>query len=793
MACEVGSASDFERALAASERKSERAWLRGLVVGDAGGNWLASSARLGHSSTGRLQFGWIRHLRTRHLRNVSSQDVRSFAARQQRSLGWAPKEHARLAVRLFCGVAGAATGLAALGILTVAVPAYFRYPPEFWLERLQARKLSPIFDRNGTLVGSVDTQNRMPRDLAAEVGYVPLQNSSPLPTFERALLHLEDRHFFDGGLLRVCGIDVRSLTRPFLSLGRAGGSGLTQQLAKNLLYPEWNDMRGANLAERAYRWTAQLGAACALHRALSRDGGPRRILTAYTSYAPMWQGFGVLRGLEASANVVFGVAPEQLTDAQQLVSAASVKLPLRVAEPESARFACRSLYPRLQNPAFDATAALRFPGRADQCRILRRARFVAPFVLSDSRLVAANAELSEMERAGIAPVNDFEPISSKKLINLSERTRALMPAASMEQIQRESELAGALPGEPLTITSSAEQQVAFAGAMKEALARIEASASGRRELCMRLKVGEPAPRLTCGGNTSPELVANVLAVKVKLSTGAVVTQFASRASLFDEDVSIGSLSKWIVLTAAIDAGYTAEALLCPKRAWDGSRALTRVTEPRTGFASCSNGRHLISLEQATARSDNLAFYQLAQELGPTRLTAAATALGMDRLLGETRVAYDMAFGTHGASPRELLAAAQALFGVAYSRSVHGVAPRILINRSETHSRLATLLKSPEQHLALRRLLEAPVRAGTLEYTKQRVDAGKTGSTQSRAVDPTGRPYAHGKFSVTYQAARNEINLLMIASPTPTRPLARHTVSGKQFDPALATLIASSEE
>lgn len=702
----------------------------------------------------------------------------------------------RMIGRALIGGLLASTAVAATATV-LALKGYVEHPSSFWQQRLSDRMHSPIFDVDHTLIGSVDTQGKLSTDQAANLAYIPLQGAVP-STFERGLLALENKYFYDETVRNVCGIDLLSLLRPIATFGRAGGSGISQQLTKELKQPDWGNE--GNVATKAYRWAQQLGASCSLYRSLTATGGKSRIVHAYASYAPMWQGNGVLRGLAAASNVVFGVRPDELSNAQQLILAAAVKEPLRVAPIDAAKVDCASVYPRIGNLQFDAATANANRARANQCRVLYRAISMANQVLADQKLSQTLEELRAYQRDGIQPVNPFEPISAKKLVNLSTRTRAAMPSGLLAEIRREAE-ESTLPGEPLIVALDAVKQHEFAQAMNLSLIEIQSSAKARSLLCLPL-VAAPTRMKSlrrCGIDSEKNVHADVLAIKADVATGGVKAMYASSPLILDSTQSIGSLAKWIVLVAALSEGYRADTLVCPRSAFDGARALVRVQSPVQGYANCENGKHAISFDQATARSDNLAYYDIAKRLGNVKLAAAAAALGFDELDDSINWAYELSFGTFGTRPRNLVTAAQALLSVAFEVRTIGAAPRVLTNvqakGNESIQPLLVLLPTALHRQELRKLLKAPVdfERGTLGFVRGEIDAGKTGSTQSAVLDPTGRKYAHGKWSITYQAATGDINLLMIASPLPSVPLAHHSIGGTVLAPALRTLLFANQE
>ena len=153
----------------------------------------------------------------------------------------------------------------------------------------------------------------------------------------------------------------------------------------------------------------------------------------------MWQGNGVLRGIEATARVVYDKRPQDLTKAEQLTLAAAVKEPLRVMPPGANKSTAPACTRRANNPEFEPDTADAQRERANQCRVLHRAISMANLTLSGDDLAAALSELRAYQRDGIIPVNPFEPISTKKLVNLSSRTRAALPDGLIAQIKHEAE------------------------------------------------------------------------------------------------------------------------------------------------------------------------------------------------------------------------------------------------------------------------------------------------------------------------------------------------------------------
>lgn len=140
---------------------------------------------------------------------------------------------------------------------------------------------------------------------------VPLDRISPY--LRRAVVEAEDARFYDHW-----GFDWQAMREALFKNARrgriaAGGSTLTQQLAKNLfLSPDKNFLRKAQEAVLAFR----------LELALDKD----RILELYLNVAEWGQG---VFGAEEAARRYFGVSASALTARQAALLAAMLPSPLR--------------------------------------------------------------------------------------------------------------------------------------------------------------------------------------------------------------------------------------------------------------------------------------------------------------------------------------------------------------------------------------------------------------------------------------------------------------------------------
>lgn len=180
-----------------------------------------------------------------------------------------------------------------------------------------------------------------------------------------------------------------------------------------------------------------------------------------------------MRGIEAASRIVFDVAPNDLTDAQQLILAAAARKPLTLLPAGATDIDCKRVYPSKDNPLYEPDTSKRNIARTVQCQVLHRAIFRAPEVLSGERLDAAIDGLREYQAKGIHPANPFEPIPAKKVVNLASRTASAMPMGLLAQIRQEANDELINPGTPLYVSLDAVQQRNLHQAMIGALDRIQ--------------------------------------------------------------------------------------------------------------------------------------------------------------------------------------------------------------------------------------------------------------------------------------------------------------------------------
>ena len=168
----------------------------------------------------------------------------------------------------------------------------------------EPQQTSKIFARDSTLVSEIGLERRTPVSLSSLPPHVP-----------QAFIAIEDRRFYSHG-----GLDWRGIARAGLevlrtrSLSGAGGSTITQQLARNM----FTDRIG--FEKRILRKLKEWQVALALEEAYSKD----QIIEAYMNqigYAHGWY------GLQTASRNYFGKNAIDMNPAEAALLAAIANLP----------------------------------------------------------------------------------------------------------------------------------------------------------------------------------------------------------------------------------------------------------------------------------------------------------------------------------------------------------------------------------------------------------------------------------------------------------------------------------
>jgi len=647
----------------------------------------------------------------------------------------------------------------------------------YWESKLLSRAAHPVFDRTGQLIGALPSQE-MDRDDAARFAHVPVQGDLP-PVYVKTLKWVEDRGF---GETRACDIDwMATIGRAVKSLGSQGGSGIAQQTAKQLLadespLPDWIPSKAGKVLNKF----VELGAACSLAGYFASRGGSDAMLKTYAATAPVAQGAGTLRGIEAGARLIFDVSPSELSPAQQAVLAVSVKRPLLALSKEDLTVPCERVWPRT-GQSYDQEVARAHPAREHWCRALHRAGTALPAVLEGDELAQALAELETLADKGFEVQSGLR-LPQTSLINLTARLHAMVPAEVRKDLQRDVEKRESLePGTPLTLTLDAERSVRMSHAVRAVLNSQQSLL--QRHFCMPLPYTGAAGRATVSGNcpatSEPASEAAILFNATARPNGGVTSIQSSYAGFMDIAVQMGSTAKIVLAYVAARAGFGASMKVCPKQVKANGVLLQRTTSPRSGFtdAECRNPHNLVTLERAVGLSDNLASYELAVMLGQTRLARGIAELGLPVNPGED-LEYQLAIGPVQATPRQILTAWTAVVTEGYGHgapggtSVHLLAQAGSDLEVEAGAQRVKVSLTPAARTDLRKMLEAPIApGGTLHFLGGRsLSAGKSGTTQSPSRTADGIKAVAAKLAVTYDPGTRESSVLILTSPN-SRPLA----------------------
>jgi hypothetical protein len=657
---------------------------------------------------------------------------------------------------------------------------YHDHPAEFWQLRADQRLGSPIFSRDTQLQGTLfPTAAREGGIDFANYGYVRVDG--PLPEIWKAsVLALEQQNLFDPWRT-VCGVDPLATIKR-VATGEGGGSGLAQQNAKNLLEPE--EKRSDNRFVAGIQKLREVGAACSLYLS---QGGAEGMLRWFATYAPVAQVGGTTRGMWAGAWVIFNTAPEQLEPHQQALLVALAQRPLSLTPASAFAKGCEVLRSAARG---ELTRDERVAG--NQCWAIARARVALRKVMpAGAELDAQIAKLDALEQTGIVPANTFQPLPTRRLVNLSTRTQAALSPAMLARVAEEAEALDLPPGTPLTLTMAQPEQFGFGQTVRAALKQIDESTAGRENLCTPLAFGSPLRR--CPGTPAEGARADVVLARMSVASGGISRLYESSRIAFDAQNAIGSVGMMAIALVAAQHGYTADTLVCPRQARDGARLLRRVTRPVHGFKRCGP-RQLIPFAEVMARSDNLGAYEVARALPRDALRRGIEALGLTPDPDpDANLAFALAFGTQAATPAQLLALGQALFGAAFGVPARSGGPRVLAGAGQdapAYRAVMALLPQAAQRQHLRELLQAPVQhpKGTLHHLRGALLAGKTGTTSALiAPQPGARPYVQAKFTLAYAAADRSVVLSIVNAPF-GHALSLHSMPGHTLAPAIEAVL-----
>jgi penicillin-binding protein 1C len=170
-----------------------------------------------------------------------------------------------------------------------------------------SRTESILLDRHGQILHEQRTNDR-----ARRLDWIPVTEVSP--AFTAALLHAEDRHFYDHH--GVDWVSLGSATAGLFRSGLRGASTISMQVAGQLD----EDLRPSRQRRNVWQKWLQIRGARALERRWSKD----QMLEAYLNLVSFR---GELQGIAAAAGGLFDKRAHGLTDAESVILAALVRAP----------------------------------------------------------------------------------------------------------------------------------------------------------------------------------------------------------------------------------------------------------------------------------------------------------------------------------------------------------------------------------------------------------------------------------------------------------------------------------
>ncbi|HRY28766.1 MAG TPA: penicillin-binding protein 1A [Elusimicrobiota bacterium] len=586
-------------------------------------------------------------------------------------------------------------------------------PPIGSLESYTPSLITRIYDVRNELVSELYVERRT---------VVPLPNI-PLD-FQRAVLAIEDRNFYDHW-----GVDIKGILRAFLANLRAGrtaqgGSTITQQLAKNIFLSH---------ARTLNRKIKELLLTLEMERHFSKD----EILELYLNQ--IYFGHGAY-GVDAAARVFFGKNVADLT------------------LPECALLAGLPKAPHAYSP-------FKHPARAIKRRQL---------VLDRMREAGYISEKEELQACG-APLNTLKtPLAPAMAPYFVEYVRLqLEPKYGSTSLYRQ--------GFSIYTTLDLRMQKAAEETSEFHLSSFDARYAEQRLLYLvknkkipesyyidwkKRKEREAAGEETevPDENAEPVNVQGAL-IAIDPRTGGIRALVGGRdfqKSQFNRAAQArrqpGSTFKPFVWLAALESGFTAATVIedYPLAFTDVERQPKLVAESTdyavlremvTGYYPPDmdpdapdpvwapknwDDKYLgpVTLRKALALSRNLVSVRLIDRVGPRTVVRFAHNAGIRSPLDAV---LSLGLGSSVVTPMELVGS----FATFANNGVHMepfAVQKVLDNGGkllEEHVIQGNVAVSPQSNYLLTRLLHAVVEEGTARYARRlgRPAAGKTGTTQ----------------------------------------------------------------
>lgn len=464
-------------------------------------------------------------------------------------------------------IVGVIALLAMLAIFMLAVKpivTYWTQAPEELTDTLIAEHIK-MYDKDGQQFAEVWSENREPVAKLDDIS----------PDMRNAVISAEDKNFYSHG-----AVDLLATARSFLT-GSGGGSGITQQLIKNLQYFSLNsdDKSKSEATETTIaRKLKEMKLAMYYEKKHSKDD----ILLKYLNTVSI--GSGNVYGIETASREIFGKSAKDLNLAESAALAGSVNNTNKY---------------NLLNIDDEQTYKW----------IKDRQTYVLDQMLKNGYInqqqhddaVNAKIETHPTELKGGCGSSEF-PFYCQYVLNYMMKDTQF--GATVEERQ----------------ARVAQGGMAVYTAMDANLMR-QADAQVKNDLGVTNRVAMPMAFVAPGGN--------VLAIAANRDWGTDTAAGQTQVVLADSGTQTGSTYKMITLATAVANGWTEDQLnqvngYCPWR----KAGYDTPSGGITNSVSCAMQGGRIGYLKATAYSSNTFYVELSTEVGIDKVIDMSKKMGL---------------------------------------------------------------------------------------------------------------------------------------------------------------------
>lgn len=506
----------------------------------------------------------------------------------------------------FVGIIGSVIGMAVVAVagmsavLSVAVIAlqpiisYWTQAPTEMQDTLIAEHIK-MYDKDGQQFAETWSENREPVAKLDDVS----------KDMQHAMISAEDKDFYNHG-----AVNLLATARSFLT-GSGGGSGITQQLVKNLQYfsMDASDESKADATETTIaRKMREMKLAMAYEKGHSKDD----ILLKYLNTVSI--GSGNIYGIETAAQGIFGKSAKDLDLSESAVLAGSVNNTTKY---------------NLMNMDDEQTAEW---VKDRQVYVLDR--MLANGYISQQQhddAVAAPIETHITEMKGGCGSSEF-PFYCQYVL---------------DYMQNDTQF-GATPDERRI--RIAQGGLAVYTSMDAKLMR-QSNEQLKRDLGVRNRVAMPTAIVQPGGH--------VLAIAQNRDWGTDTDAGQTQVVLADKGTQTGSTYKMITLATAVANGWTEDMLnqvngYCPwtKAGYDAPAG--GIRNSMGNGCGIQSGR--IGYLKATAYSSNTYYVELSTEVGIDKVMDMSRKMGLTVPDGISSRSASFTLGVASDSPIQMAAA-----------------------------------------------------------------------------------------------------------------------------------------